>query len=116
MRKTFAIATLLLALFVARVHAAPVLYSGSDAANSADPRPNANSAAAAFSSAAGALGPTSLINFESAPVGSFHNYAIVPGVSINGTDGVTSADQTIANAAYSTPDGIYGYNTTASGS
>ena len=62
-----------------------------------------------------ALGPTSLITFESAPLGSFHNYAIAPGVVINGTDGVTSADQTIVNAPYSTPDGIFGYNTTTGG-
>jgi hypothetical protein len=103
------------AAFQRPLHAALVLFTGTDVANSADPRPNANSAAASFAAAAGALGPTSLITFESAPVGSFSNYAVATGVSINGTDGVTSADQTIMNSPYSTPDGIYGYNTTSGG-
>ncbi|HEV3137612.1 MAG TPA: PEP-CTERM sorting domain-containing protein [Pirellulales bacterium] len=98
------------------LHAGVVSYTGSDVANSTDPRPNSNAAAASFLTAANALGPTSLITFESAPLGSFHNYAVAPGVTMNGTDGVTSADQTIVNSPYSTPDGIYGYNTTPSGS
>ncbi len=104
----------LLTLFVGQTNAALIVYSGSDAAGSADPRPNADAAAAAYSSAAAALGPTSLIDFESAPVGSFHNYGVAPGVSINGIDSFSS-DQTIANAPFSTPDELFGYNTTLGG-
>src|SRR5580704_12289800 len=107
---------LLLSALAGPLHAGVVSYTGSDVANSTDPRPNSNAAAASFLTAANVLGPTSLITFESAPLGSFHNYAVAPGVTMNGTDGVTSADQTIVNSPYSTPDGIYGYNTTAGGS
>ena len=101
-------------ILVGQLQAALVVFSGSDAASSVDPRPNADAAAAAFSAAASGLGPTSLINFESAPIGSFHNFGVAPGVTINGTDSF-SADQTILNSPFSPPDELFGYNTTPGG-
>jgi hypothetical protein len=95
--------------------AAPNTFSGLDAgANSSDPRPNSDAAATSFATAATALGPTSLITFESAPVGSFNNLEVVPGVVIDGTD-ANSADQTIRDSPFVMPDAVWGYNTTPAG-
>jgi len=106
----------LIALFCGQADAALIVYSGVDAgAGSADPRPNSIAAAANFDAAAGALGPLSIITFESAPLGAFSNLVVAPGVSIDGND-FGSSDQTIRNTPSGTPDRLYGYNVTAGGS
>lgn len=107
---------LVLVLLAAPVQASLVVFSGADVgAGSADPRPNADAAAAAFDAAAALLGPTGLITFESAPLGSFTNLTVAPGVTMDGTD-VTSNPQTVLNAPFGLPDQLYGYNTTPGGS
>ena len=96
--------------------AAPIIYSGVDAgANSNNPRPNSNAAATAYDLAAAGLGPVTIIDFESAPLGAFTNLTIAPGVSMNGTD-FNSQPQTVRNTAVGSPDGLFGYNTTSGGS
>lgn len=107
---------LLLVLVCSRANGAIIVFSGKDSgAGSGNPRPNSNAAAASFDAAAGALGPVSLITFESAPLGAFSNLAVAAGVSINGND-VSSNDQTIRNTPVSSPDSLYGYNVTGGGS
>lgn len=97
----------------ASAQAAVVTFIGTDVgANSTDPRPIANAAAASF---AAALPSSTLINFESAPLGSFSNLTIAPGVSLSGTDFLDN-NQTIRNTPLNSPDRLYGYNTSAGGS
>jgi len=99
-----------LGLIAASVNAAPITFNGIDvAANSTDPRPNSSSSAASFDAAAGALGTVHIIDFESAPLGNFVTLAVAPGVTL-------SSNQEIRNTPQGTPDGLYGYNTTAGGS
>jgi hypothetical protein len=117
MTKLWDIATaalMLFSIYVGQVQAALVVFSGSDAASSTNPRPNAAAAAAAYNTAASGLGPISLIDFEPAPVGSLHNYGVAPGFIINGTDSF-SGDQSIVNSPFSLPDELFGYNTTPGG-
>jgi|SwirhisoilCB3_FD_contig_31_3185782_length_798_multi_3_in_0_out_0_1 hypothetical protein len=91
-------------------HAALITFAGSDAgANSTDPRPNSTTAAASFDAAAGALGGISLINFESAPLGSFSSLTLAPGVTASGSD------TSIRDTPVGSPDNLYGYNTTSGG-
>ncbi|MES2462453.1 MAG: hypothetical protein V4671_17870 [Armatimonadota bacterium] len=100
---------------IAPAHAQIVTFSGSDAGvGPGDPRPQSDGAAAAFDSAAAAIGTGTLVTFENAPVGSFTNLTVAPGVSINGTD-YTGAQQSVQNAPQGTPVNLYGYNTTAGG-
>ncbi|MDQ5979081.1 MAG: hypothetical protein QG602_2055 [Verrucomicrobiota bacterium] len=95
--------------------AAPTVYSGSDqGAGSASPRPNSDAAAAAFDTAASSLGSVNVIDFESAPLGSFTNLVVAPGVTINGSD-YYSSPQTIRDLPFGTPDSLFGYNTTLGG-
>ncbi|MDR3618836.1 MAG: PEP-CTERM sorting domain-containing protein [Paludisphaera borealis] len=106
--------------FSPRVDAALVFFSGLDVgAKSTDPRPNSDAAAASFNSAAALLGSTTLVDFESAPLGSFTNLTIAPGVSMNGQD-INGFPQTISDAPYSSdpnlPENLTGYNTTPGGS
>jgi len=108
------ITVFLVALCAAPLQGALVVYSDSDVANSTDPRPNSDAMAASFDAAAAGLGPLSLIDFESAPVGVFNNLAVAPGVTMDGID-IFSADQEIRNAPVGPPDGLFGYNTTAGG-
>lgn len=105
-----------LGLLVSPAHAGLVVFSAFDnAAGPTDPRPLSNAAAASFDAAAAAIGPASTITFESAPVGSFHNLTVAPGVSINGTD-AAGVDQTIRNTSnFPTNPALDGYNTTAGG-
>src|SRR5690242_16616401 len=96
--------------------AAPIVFSGLDiGANSTDPRPNSNAAAAAFDAAAGALGGVNLINFESAPVGNFTSLTVAPGVTASGTDFTGTNQQSIRNSPFGSPDRLFGYNTTSGG-
>lgn len=86
--------------------AGPIVYSGFDnGANSTDPRPNSNAAKAAFDLAVGA---TSLITFETSPLGNFVNLVV--------GSGVTADSGEIRNTPSGSPDSLYGYNTTAGGS
>jgi hypothetical protein len=109
-------AAIMMAVSANRANAAIITFSATDAgAGSANPRPNSDAAAAAYDAAAGLLGTATLVNFESAPLGSFSNLTIAPGVTINGTD-FLSNPQTIRNTPFSSPDSVFGYNTTAGGS
>jgi PEP-CTERM motif-containing protein len=100
------------------VTASPIVFSGSDnGANSTDPRPGSNAAAAAFDVGAGALGTLNLVTFETAAVGTFNSLVVAPGVTLTGTDFTgDSSGQSIRNAPFSTPDSLFGYNTTSGGS
>jgi hypothetical protein len=109
------IAIFLVALLAAPLQGALVVYSGSDSANSTDPRPNSDAAAASFDAAAAGLGPLSLIDFESAPLGLFNNFVVAPGVTMDGLDAF-SLDQEIRDTPIGPPDGLFGYNTTVAGS
>jgi hypothetical protein len=106
-----------ISVLVGGVNAAPVIYSGGDiGAGPVDARPNADGAAAAFDLAAGTLGETVTIDFESAPLGSFTSLPIgLP--TITGQD-YSGSDQTILDSpAYPDPDyfSVDGYNTTVGG-
>src|SRR4051794_15989976 len=97
------------ALVTCPVDAAIVTFSGIDpGVGPTDPRPLSNAAAASFDAAAGLLGPSTLINFESAPVGGFTSLLVAPGVTLTQTGGAS----TIANAPVATPASLYGFNTT----
>jgi hypothetical protein len=98
--------------------AAPITFTGGDpGATSADPHPVTDATAAAFDLAAGALGTINLIDFESAPVGTYASLVIAPGVTLTGTDFTgNSSGQSINNAPAGNPDSVFGYNTTSGGS
>ena len=92
------------------------IYSGNDpGAGPSSPRPNTDSAAAAFTSAAAALGPVSLITFESLPVGQFSSMVVSPGVTASQTNYDTSLGGIVMNG-YASPTGApTGYNITPAG-
>lgn len=92
--------------------AALMIYQGSDAVASASaPRLNGGAAEAAFLAATGA---TTLVTFESSPLGSFSSLSPVSGLTITG-DNISLADQTVRNVS-SCPFSLCGGNTTAGGS
>ena len=97
------------------VSASPIVFSGFDigaGANAA--RPNSDATALQFDAA---VGPHSLIDFESAPLGYFSSLVIAPGVTLTGgTLSPPNGNQRITNTLTGTPDTLYGYNTTAGGS
>ncbi len=112
--KTFALHLLICAatfgLMINVAQAVPIVFSGVDpGANSFNPRPNSDAAAAAFDGAC-ARGPCKLSveNFEASPVGPFSFLRTASGVSLLGT-------QSIRNTPLASPDGLSGYNTTAGG-
>ncbi len=112
-RRVLCVTALLLMTIPA--HAQLATFVGFDTgAGSTDPRPNSVATEAAFDAAAGALGAIQVIDFENCPVGGFTSLNPVAGVTVTGSDFYGSA-QTIQNAAIGTPDGLYGYNTTAGG-
>jgi hypothetical protein len=94
----------------------PVTYVGEDImATTTSAHPNASAAASSFNTAASAIGTLSTIDFESAPLGSFTNLLVAPGVSINGSD-VNNAAQTIRNSSnFPAAPTLDGYNTTPGG-
>jgi hypothetical protein len=102
-----AMALVLLLIAAPLVQAAPITFIGADpGANSTDPRPNSNAAQAAYSAA---VGPTTTITFETAPLGSFTSLTL-SGVTFTGS----TTD--IRNTPFGSPDALFGYNTTAGGS
>lgn len=108
---------LIIAASLVPASASIVTYSGEDImATTTSPHPNSAAAAASFDAAVAGLGTGSLITFEGAPLGSFSNLTIAPGVTLNGTDS-NGNNQTIRNTSnspsYPTLDG---YNTTPGGS
>lgn len=99
-------------LLASPASAAIVVYDGLDiGASSTDPRPNSDAAAALFD----ATGTYGLVDFESAPVGSYTSLLIAPGVTLTGLD-ANGNNQEIRNVPFSSPESLYGYNTTAGGS
>ena len=85
-----------------------VTFIGTDAgANSTDPQPNSNAAAASFD-ASGEI--ETLFNFESTPLGSFSSITLMTGVTLSASNG------SIVNSPLGTPDSLFGYNTTSGGS
>jgi hypothetical protein len=93
-----------------------VTYIGADpGANSTAPRLMSNAQAAAFDLAAGVLGSVTIIDFESSPLGAFASLTPVAGVTITGS-GDYGVNPTVVNSPVGTPDNLFGYNTTASGS
>lgn len=109
-------ALVLLAVVPAWSAADPIVFSAGDpGASSTDPRPNADAAALAFTTAAGALGSVGPITFESSPTGAFANLPAAPGVSINGSD-INGNNQTILDSPHpAIPEPLFGYNSTAGG-
>jgi hypothetical protein len=99
-------------LITASASAAPILFNGIDfGANSNVPHPNSITAASAFEAASGALGTVNLIDFESAPVGSFTSLLVTPGVTLS-----TTGIQSIRDSSLTFPDAVWGYNMTVGGS
>ncbi len=109
-------AGLILGLVASQARAGVIVFSGFDLnAPVSGPRPNSNAAAAQFDAAAALLGQSTIITFESAPVGSFHNLTVAPGVVINGAD-VNNNNQSINNMPNASLPSLNGYNTTPGGS
>jgi hypothetical protein len=106
-----------LGLTASQAYAGLVTYVATDlGAGPSSPRPNSDAMAATFDAAAAALGSVSIITFESAPLGSFNNLTVAPGVTINGTD-VNANNQTIRNTSnFPSAPSLDGFNTTAGGS
>ena len=107
----------LLSCAAGRSAAGIILYSGIDAgANSTDPRPNSDAAAAALDAAVGPPGTVHVIDFETPPpLGPFVNLTVAPGVNMFGNDDGNNP-QNIRNTPVGSPENLFGYNTTAGGS
>ena len=114
-----AVKKLVVSLFLAGIlsathaSAAPITFIAMDPGvgpNGAHPLSDA--AAASFAVAAGAIGTTQLITFESVALGTISNTAIGNGIVLTQTGGGSS----ISNAPYSTPANLYGFDTTSGGS
>lgn len=107
------IATVTCLLFVPTV-GAETFYGIDPGAGPGMPRPNADAAAAAFSTAAGALGPITTIDFEGLPFGDFDFLEVYPGImaELAGTDPTGSGG---ISADPPTGASILGYNTTPGG-
>ncbi len=104
--------TVLASVAPSSAYAAPIVFTGTDVgANSGDPRPNSDAAAASFAVAAALIGSSTLLTFETAPLGSFSHVVIAAGVTMEGDEGAA-----VENSPISTPDGLFGYNTTSGGS
>lgn len=113
-----AIAVLGLGLVAGECRAGLVTYIGEDLQPTANPtvRTNSDAAAAMFMTAASTLGSVGTINFESAPLGSFSNLQVAPGVTIDGTD-QNGNSQTIRNSTnFPSYPSVDGSNTTPGGS
>jgi hypothetical protein len=76
--------------------------------------PNSTAAAASFDTAAALLGTVSIINFESAPLGSFTSLVVAPSVTLTGSD-INGNHQAIKNTFNAAFPSLDGYNTTSGG-
>ena len=95
----------------AEARAGIVIFTGIDpGAGPGDPRPNADAAAASFDAAAGLLGTSNLIDFESMAFGIYTDFSPVPGVNVAMTNQTTSFNTISADF-----DAANGYNTTPGG-
>jgi MYXO-CTERM domain-containing protein len=107
----------MIGLTAGQARAAVVVYTASDvAAGPGDPIPNSDAAAASFTAAAASLGSVSTITFEDAPVGSFNNLTVAPGVSINGFDQNNDPLYINNTPNYPADPALDGFNTTPGGS
>jgi hypothetical protein len=114
-RTLLAAATILVASGIP-AWASIITFSGEDlGAGPGDPHPLSSAAAASFDAAASLLGSNSIINFESATLGTYTTLTVAPGVSISGA---TSAggNQSILNASnFPAAPSLDGFNTTSGG-
>ncbi|MCC6611493.1 MAG: PEP-CTERM sorting domain-containing protein [Burkholderiales bacterium] len=105
---------LCLALGFVGANAAIVSYQAGDPGTSlGSATPNSDAAAASFDAAAGALGSINLINFESAPLGTFSSLLIAPGVTASGLGYTGAATHSIR--AGDRCGSVCGFNTTSAG-
>jgi hypothetical protein len=117
--RAFGIGLLIVALgqIASEAKASVVVYSATDVgAGLGSPTPNASAAAASFATAAAAIANVSTVNFESAPVGSFTNLGIAPGVSMNGTNLYGNPMPILNTPNYPADSALDGFNTTPGGS
>jgi len=97
-------------LTVTQLHAAIVTFTGADpGVGPGDPFPNSAAAAASFEAAAGA---TSLVDFESAPLGPFDSLDVGSGLTI----ALANVDPGFAGISDDNTDAALGFNTTPGGS
>jgi hypothetical protein len=87
-----------------------MVISGSDpgAGTPDQPRPNSDAAALRFDTAAAQFGAVSLIDFESAPLGSFTSLQLAPGVTVtkpSGPNTFTSITDMASRGGYNTTPG-----------
>jgi hypothetical protein len=115
-RTTLVAAVTFLVVSGIQASASIITFSGEDlSAGPGDPHPVSSAAAASFDAAASLLGSNSIINFESATLGTYTNLTIAPGVSISGTT-VGGGNQSILNASNFPPaPSLDGFNTTSGG-
>src|SRR6476659_8251114 len=84
---------------------AATIFSGVDpGAGPTSPRPNSDSAAAAFNVAAAGLGHVSLISFEDQPTGQFSSMTVFPGVTVSQSNYDPTLGGIVVNG-YATPAG-----------
>jgi hypothetical protein len=105
-----------LAFSALHLSASPTTYTGEDiGVTGSGPLTNSNAAYTSFYSAASGIGNVSLINFESAPLGSFSSLTVAPGVTLTGSD-YYSHQQSILDATdYPIAPSLDGTNTTPGG-
>jgi hypothetical protein len=94
-----------------RADASLVTYIGSDTgAGLGDARPLSDAAAVAFGTAASAIGNVSVIDFESATLGSFASLGLGNGVTMTGVGGSVVPEGSQGGSTQ-----LFGYNTTSGG-
>jgi PEP-CTERM motif len=107
----------MLGLAAGQARAGVVVYTGTDVgAGPGSPTLMADAAAASFAAAAATIGSSSTITFENAPVGSFNNLTVAPGVSINGFDQSNNPLYINNTPNYPADPPVDGFNTTPGGS
>jgi hypothetical protein len=95
---------------------AQTIYSAADfGAGPGNSHPNSDNKAAQFDAAAGALGTESLINFESAPVGSVFSLTVAPGVVLSGADFQGNPQGIDDTPNFPPAPALGGFNTTLGG-
>ena len=118
MRKSiFAVALAVLFLAPAQRSRATTVFTGEDVgAGPGDATPLSSAAQASFATAASAIGTVGLINFESAPLGSFTSLVVAPGVTISGADEFGDPLFISNTPNYPASPQLDGFNTTPGGS